>query len=86
MPREGQIPENARPGAQAQKSSILKKKLLEKHRCQEEGPDPGKLPPRGAGPEIVLKLMFHAANPFKERGSRAKLWEGPPCLMERTRW
>ena len=53
MPREGQIPENARPGAQAQKSSILNKKLLEKHRCQEEGPDPGTWPPRRPGPEVV---------------------------------
>ena len=54
MPRgKRQILENGCPGAQARKSSILNEKLKGKHRCQEEGPDPGKLPPRRPGPEIV---------------------------------
>ena len=54
MPRgKRQILENGRPDAQARKSSILNKKLIGQHRCQEEGPDPGKWPPRRPGPEIV---------------------------------
>ena len=51
--RKGQIPQNDRPGAQARKASILNKKLIAKHACQEEGPDPRKWPPRYPGPEIV---------------------------------
>ena len=52
MPRgKRQMLENGRPGAQARKSSILNKKLIGKHRCPEEAPDPGKLPPRRPGPK-----------------------------------
>ena len=89
------MPENTRPGAQARKSPILNKKSIGKHRCQEEGPDPGKWPPRRPG---ILSSRFLFLSPImplalggvgRHREVLGKYlgstWEGPPCIIERAR-